>query len=74
MNEGTADDAAGCSTAVCVCVCVTLLCFLCVCCLPHLLFGLLEALRHKVNLLEGGDKTLLVTGRLRVEHLHTGLI
>lgn len=74
MNEGTADDAAGCSTAACVCVCVTLLCCLCVCCLPHLLFGLLEALRHKVNLLEGGDETLLVTGRLRVEHLHAGLI
>lgn len=45
-----------------------------VCHLPHLLFGLLEALRHKVNLLEGGDETLLVASRLWVEHLHAGLI
>lgn len=52
----------------CVCVGVHM------CCLPHLLFGLLEALRHKVDLLEGGDETLLVTGGLWVEHLHTGLI
>lgn len=42
-------------------------------CLPHLLLGLLEALRHEVNLLEGGDETLLVAGRLRVKHLYTCL-
>lgn len=41
--------------------------------LPHLLLGLLEALRHEVNLLEGGDETLLVAGRLRVKHLYTRL-
>lgn len=42
--------------------------------LPHLLFGLLEALRHKVNVLEGGDETLLGAGRLWVEHLHGSLV
>lgn len=42
-------------------------------CLPHLLLGLLEALRHEVNLLEGSDETLLVAGRLRVKHLYTCL-
>lgn len=41
---------------------------------PHLLLGLLEALRHEVNVLEGGDETLLEAGRLRVERLHAGFV
>lgn len=41
---------------------------------PHFLFGLLEALGHKVSVLKGGDETFLGTGGLWVEHLHTGLI
>lgn len=45
-----------------------------VCASPHLLFGLLEALGHKVNLLEGGDEALLVAGGLWVKHLHAGLV
>lgn len=42
--------------------------------LPHLLLGLLEALRDKVHLLESGDQTLLVAGGARIKHLHTGLV
>jgi len=42
--------------------------------LPHLLLGLLEALGDEVDLLEGGDQTLLVAGGARVKHLHTGLV
>lgn len=41
---------------------------------PHLLLGLLEALRHKVDLLEGGNETLLVAGGLWFKRPHACLI
>lgn len=41
---------------------------------PHLLLSLLKTLGDEVNILEGGDETLLEAGRLRVKRLHAGFI
>lgn len=42
--------------------------------LPHLLLGLVKAVRDKVNVLECGDETFLLAGGLGVKGPHTGLI